>query len=540
VIDEQLTIYLRDVANLAGQRLRPDGLMAAPFYSPDGSEIGFLNASDTTLKRASVDGSDTPETLFDYGASFPFGASWDGEGHIVFGSIADERGLLQVPDHGGPAEEITQLGPGEEHVYPEVLPGRRGILFTTILNEGAAPSVSIEVLDLSTNERRILIESGTQAQFLDAGIIVYNDEGTLRAVRFDIEALRVEGNPITVLEGVEYYAGSFGAQFDVSRSGSLVYMNRTSLAGATERRLAIVDVLGQREPIETRVAPYMHPRVSPDGTEIAVQTLDANNQGIIWIYNFEREALRQLSRAGSNVRPIWTPDGERIAFASNRDGNWGIYWQRADGSDTATRLTIADDGREHYPDSWSPDGRWLTYTDIVPDQGEMQSIWALDVTTGGADPVHLTEPVSGGLEFSVDGDWIAYRLNNQVVVEPFPQTGAVYQVTQAGGSYPVWSPVGTRLLYRRAVGAQGSSTSPLVMVDVSTEGAFTFGNERIPPVTGFLTFFGHRDYDFMPDGERLVMVFPSVLDEVSSEEFVPRINVVLHWVEELKERLAIE
>jgi len=534
-----VSIYLRNVGQLEGRPLGSDADMPFPFYSSDGRSIGFVRPSAGALMRASRDGSTPPETIYAYPENtFPIGASWADDDTIVFALIRHPAGLLRIPARGGEVETLTEPEPGVEHLWPDVLPGGRGVLYASGRLDSAGSNLSVEVLDLETRDSKTLIASGSQPRYIEPGILVYLDRGVLRAVRFDPGRLEVVGESVSVLTGFEWSPVTGAAQFAVSENGSLAYLNRITLDATENRRLAIVEPDGRRWALEMRAGAYMHPRVSPDGNQVAVHTVDAEGRGIVWIYDLGRNAIRQLTQAGSNVRPIWTPDGERIAFASNRDGTWGIYWQRADGSDVATRLTTADEGWEHYPDSFTRDGLQLTFTNIVPDSGGMQSIWAVNVGDG-SEPRPITDPVSGGAEFSVDGNWIAYRLNNQVVVERFPRTGALYQVTQDGGSYPVWSPGGTRLLYRRIVVAgQAASTSPLVTVDATTGSAFTFGSEQVLPITGFMTFFGHRDYDFMPDGQRMVMVFPADAGE-SDERFVPRAHVVVNWVEELKERLSI-
>jgi serine/threonine-protein kinase len=529
-----LTIYLRDVGQNEGRVLRDGSFMAAPFYSPNGDAIGFVDPFDNTIKRVSRTGSESPQTIYEFETgAFPIGISWTENGNIVFGLSSDGRGLLRMSARGGEVEELTEVVDMEDHAYPEVLPGARHILFTSV---GADLMPKVEYLDLDSNTRHVVVSPGSQARYVEPGIIVYNDLGTLRAAAFDAESGRISGDPIPVVDNVEHDENSRGAQFAVSGNGTLVYINRASTGPVMERTLAIVNRNSTRDTLDIRVGPYMHPRVSPDGEEVAVQTLDENDNGIVWIYNLERNALRQLTQRGSNIRPIWTPTGERIAFASNRDGDWGIYWQAADGSDVATRLTTADPGMQHYPDSWSPDGRYLTFTNIDPVNAAIQSIWIMDVDAG-SEPTMLVSAASGGVEFSPNGQWIAYRWNQEVFVEPFPQTGALHQVTQDQGSYPVWSPTGEALWYRRAVNATGAPAAPLVAVEVTTDGVFTFGNEQILPMNGFMTFFAYRDYDFMPDGERMVMVFPADLGE--NEEFVPRANVVLNWAAELGERLGL-
>jgi hypothetical protein len=194
--------------------------MHEPFYSPEGDLIGFVDSDEGALKRVAVAGTERPETIYAYDQGRqPRGASWGEDGHIVFSLVNDGRGLLRVPEVGGAVEELTVEGPQDEHTYPEVLPGGRGILFTSETPEEGA---QIKVFDLDRpGEPRALGLAGSQARYMDPGILVYNDRGVLRAVGFDPESLRVLGTPVAVLEDVEFLPGSLGAQFAVSRSGSL-------------------------------------------------------------------------------------------------------------------------------------------------------------------------------------------------------------------------------------------------------------------------------------------------------------------------------
>ena len=294
-------------------------------------------------------------------------------------------------------------------------------------------------------------------------------------------------------------------------------------------------------PLPLPPKPYLHPRLSPDGTRLAVQTTDDRGHSDIWLYYLDgKTQIQQLAGKGSNSRPIWTRDSKRLTFTSNQGGTESIWWQPADGSGPAEQLTHADDGLPHWPDSWSPDGRTLAFTKYQ--QGE-QHVWVLPLDN--RDGVKMVAggrglQQAGGADFSPDGRWIAYRSNEgrpHIQLQPFPTTGAKYDTGQKdGGSYPVWASQ-TRLIYRRDVqNASGAlSGVGLVAVDVTTDGSPRFGDEHPLPAAGMLVYFGSRDYDVTANGDRLIVILPQNQERAAAAPR-PQINVVQNWFEELKKR----
>jgi Tol biopolymer transport system component len=253
-----------------------------------------------------------------------------------------------------------------------------------------------------------------------------------------------------------------------------------------------------------------------------------------------KTAIRPLTQQGKNFHPIWTPDSKRVTFASDRDGPMSIYWQPADGSGTPERLTTAEKGTQHFPDSWSPDGRTLVYQ--VFSTTETVDLWTMSLDSRDK-PVPLTKGTgrNHGAVFSPKGEWLAYGSNEgsqieQIYVEPIPRIpGVRYTITESEGAFPVWSPDGRSLFFRRVPrGAEGTGTH-LVQVEIVPGSTFAWQNERELPIKGFLLFGGQRDYDVMPDGKRFVMVFPPRNEAGELER--PRINVVVNWIEELKARV---
>jgi hypothetical protein len=361
---------------------------------------------------------------------------------------------------------------------------------------------------------------------------------------------RISGGPVPIDEGVWFSGGK--THFAVSPSGTLAFATGVGIGvSAPDTVLALVDRNGIVERLHVEANQYRGPRVSPDGAGIAVELIGDNARSSIWIYDLSgTRAFRQLLGAGSNTRPLWTPDGERLTYASDRGGTWGIYWQRADGGGVAERITTAEEGVEHYPDSWSTDGKTLAFTRIegTLDAIVSQTIWTVSLDEQGRpqEPaIFAHDNVGGGAEFSPGGKWIAYRSNAptppQVHVQPFPPTGEVHAVSNAGGSYPMWSKDGGELLYRRPATAAGANTLlTLGSVEVTSGSSFAWGNETTLQIPGGIAFFGYRDFDLMPDGEHIVTAVaagtpdtpPAVISDAGFS-----VQVVTNWSELLKERV---
>ena len=294
------------------------------------------------------------------------------------------------------------------------------------------------------------------------------------------------------------------------------------------------------EPLDAPPKEYLSPRLSPDGQTLAVQSVE-DSGNVLWVYDLTGDrAIQQLTFEADSHRPGWTPDSRRITFSSDQDGTMSLYWIPADGSGLAERLTTAEEGTSHWMGSWSPDGQVLVFN-VQRDRLTDWDIWTLSVDDGGTQSLYDTPGTAYfGPELSADGEWLAYGAGpnasrSDIYVEPFPSTGARRRISQAGGFWPLWSPEGNELFYRpNAIGGG----IVLRSVDIVTEPDFGFSNEQTLPVEGFSVVPFYRDYDVTADGERLVMVFPAVLEGPSEPAF-SRINIVLNWFEELKERVPV-
>jgi serine/threonine-protein kinase len=501
-------------------------------FSPDGEWLAFITATGQLQKMPVAGGAPVPLASQPAGAGQFVGASWTVPDRIILGL---GESVLSFPANGSTPEVLFKVEGGQA-VLPELLPDARTVLFTLAGPQGT--QVAVHSLD-SGNTKELF--PGTRPHYVSSGHIVYVSQNSLFARPFDLATLAPQGSSVPLVEGVLV---SGVPQYAVSASGSLVY---ASASRSPERTIGIASV-DSVTPLDLDPGLYSSPRVSPDGTRLVMQTSPIGAPPIlspaarIWVYDLNgKTAIRPLTQQGKNFHPIWTPpDGKRVTFASDRDGTMSIYWQPADGSGTPERLTTAEKGTQHFPDSWSPDGRTLVYQ--VFSTTETVDLWTMSLDSRDK-PVPLTKGTgrNHGAVFSPKGEWLAYGSNEgsqieQIYVEPIPRIpGVRYTITESEGAFPVWSPDGRSLFFRRVPrGAEGTGTH-LVQVEIVPGSTFAWQNERELPIKGFLLFGGQRDYDVMPDGKRFVMVFPPRNEAGELER--PRINVVVNWIEELKARV---
>jgi eukaryotic-like serine/threonine-protein kinase len=516
--------------------------IANPVFAPDGRSIAFYSVADNTIKRIGIDGGMAVAIC---PADNPFGMSW-GENGIVFGQ-GTGGGVLRVSPNGGAPERLVTVKQDEIAHGPQILPGGQAVLFTLASNTSTSAvdrfeKAKIVLQSLKTGERTTLLENGSDARYLPTGHLVYALNGTLLAVPFDVRQQKVSGGPVSVLEGIRRStaSGTGTAQFSVSGNGSLAYVPGPVSFAAAGRTLIVSDRNGAIAALPVAPAPYLHPRVSRDGKHVAVSTDDGKETNV-WIYELPAtSSIRRLTFAGHNRSPIWSPDGQRVAFQSDREGDLSIFVQRADGAGAAERLTKPERDAAHTPESWSPDGRTLLFS---AKKDGVFSLWAVSLDDRKVVPfgnVHSAEPIDA--MFSPDGHWIVYSSNDKagatpspnrgVYIQPFPSTGARYQVPkQRLDFHPSWDPSGTSLYYIPVV-------NQFSVIDVRTQPALTFGTAmrlRPLPTRGLSTDV--RDYDVLPDGRFLSV---SLGSDVSGTNAQPQINVVLNWYEELKQSVPVQ
>jgi hypothetical protein len=397
------------------------------------------------------------------------------------------------------------------------------------------------VQSLRTGERKTVLEGGSGARYVSTGHLIYAVGGIVFAAPFDLDHRELRGEAVPVVEGVR--RGTTGEiQLAVSDSGTLAYLPGPT-GSQTVRRLAIGDRSGNITGLPVPPADYSHVRASPDGTRAALGVDDGKQAGVLIYALNGTSAVQRLTTAGRNRFPVWSPDGRWIAFQSERDGDFAIFRQRADGTGAAERLTTPAAGEEHVPESWSPDGRHLSFGGPTSAAGKRIALWMLtlaDKTTAPFGDVSSTGGSIGSV-FSPDGKWLAYGkgaggvsgVNRGVFLQPFPATGAVYQVPkQLVDFHPVWTRSGSGELVFTASAIAGQ----LVAVRVTTEAGVTFGTPvRFPAsVTGDRVAGEARAWDILPDG-RFIGITSTTEDGVRGAS--SEMRLVLNWFEELKQRV---
>jgi serine/threonine protein kinase len=530
-------LWLRPIDQLDAVRLQGLQMPWSPFFSADGQWIGFFSVGE--LKKLSI--KDRTPVSICHVQGRPQGASWNQRNDIAFATNDAATGLLIVSADGGEPTVLTKPAPeaGEvDHLFPSFLPSGDAVLFTVTTNKGIDES-QVAVLDLRTGERKTLIRGGSNARYAETGHIVYVSAGGLRAVRFDPTGLNVTGESVALVERV-LTKSSGAADFSVSGQGTLVYV--AGEAAGPRRSLVWVDRQGHEERINAEPRAYVYPRLSPDGTRIALDARDQDSD--IWVWDLAHETLSSVTRhPAADVAPIWTPDGRDIIFGSTRNGAQNLYRQPADGSRPAERLTASDSTQ--FPLSISPGG-----SQVVVRQETSDAVLGFDLVL-----LHLASPVPSGDAvarttlvpmrtpypkdngvISPDGRWLAYESNEsnqyQIYVGPFPDLGGGrWQVSTGGGRAPLWAPNGRELFYLDANGF-------LTRVPVDTSGAFGYGKPARLLYTSYYTL-NIRTYDVSRDGQKFLMIkSPGAGDQqtVASQSII----VVQNWFEDLKRRASVK
>jgi eukaryotic-like serine/threonine-protein kinase len=436
-------------------------------------------------------------------------------------------GLFRTAARDGSPVALAAAGAGEQIVSVQMLPARRAILYTVIPTRGNVygmaanlPSARIEALDLGTGLRQVVVRGGGRPHYTGTGHLLYVSGGTLYAVPFDISQLQTRGAavPLIVSDGL--------LDYDVSAEGTLIYQ---ALLTKGQRELAWVDRRGHVTSLGAPGMNYAYPRISPDGTRVAIDVMDPADRDI-WMWDIGRRTLERFTKDPTgNPIVTWSPDGSHLVFGSERSGVSNAYRQASDGSGEPERLLASE--ALQMPISYTPDGRLLVSVDV---KGQQRDIYLMTLDGARKSEPLIHSPANElWAEVSPNGRWLVYDSDEsgqfEVYVRPFPDTyrGSRWQISAAGGRQPVWSRNGRELFYRDFSGA-------LMSVPLAAGPNFSPGRPvRLFEGTGYTgagAQGGGRTYDVSPDGSRFLMV------RAGDQSTTPLV-VVLNWFEELK-RLA--
>jgi serine/threonine-protein kinase len=500
-----------------------------PVFSPDGQWLGFSAAGK--FNKISVQGGPVVPL-----ADMPFaGASWSEDGSII---VSGSTGLIRIAPGGGAPAKVLELANGEfPAAFPEVLPRGRAVLFASYATL-SADKASVEVVTLTDGRRKTLVPGGTSPHYLPAtngsGYLIYTIKETLFAVPFDLDRLEVRGTPVPLLEDVAYQSRSGGSQFQVSRSGTLVYRKAGGSPGQGVATIQWVtpDIggTGRSQPLRSKPGIYISPRLSPDGTRLAVRVMEQGATDL-WIYDLRRDAMTRLTSGGVPSSLIWSPDSRYILFGTVRGG---IQWTRADGAGEPQPLTGTTAPQS--PLAITSDGKRLAYSEYT---GHSQ-IWTVPledangrIKAGKPEPFLKTEFTETCAVFSPDGKWLAYcskaAESYEVFVQAFPDTGRRWQISNHGGTSPRWAPNGRDLLYE-------SGDQIMAAAYTAKGGQFVSEKPRVwlSKLGGFHAGFGTA-WDLAPDGKRVAVVTPVETSGAPKQDH--EVVMLLNFFDELRRRV---
>ncbi len=514
-------LYVREIDNLQTRPLAGTEGAINPFFSPDGQWVAFFTVNK--LKKVSINGG--PPVSVASADNFGRGGAWRSDGTIVF-APGFASGLSIVNSAGGNVQNITTLKNGEgSHRFPHLL-GDTGYILFTVGTGGSWDDARIEVLKPGTNERKLLIEGGSDARYLPTGHLIYQRAGNLMAVPFDVKQLSVTGSPVSLVDGLLPSTDNTGAaQAAFADLGSLIYVS--GKGRVPQRTLAWMDRKGNDQPLDLPSRTYRHPRVSPDGRRLLVD-IDEGNKADIWIYDFVRGNLARETFDGNAAFGMWTPDGKKVTFQSQRSGHLNIYWKTIDTTGTEDRLTTSQ--HEQNPDSWSPDGSVLAFDELDPVTG--MDIWIVSLKGDRTPKPFVKTPFNeANLSFSLDGRWVAYQSDesgrDEIYVQPFSGPGNKELVSVEGGTEPLWSRDGHELVYRNG--------DKMMSVAVTLQPAFRTSKPVVLFERPMWIYPYYPHYDVSPDGRRFMMI-----KENEEAAAATGMTIILNWLEEVKQKVLAQ
>ena len=493
----QLNDYALWTYEIGGQRTNLlDGTQGAtnPFWSPDEKYIGFF--SDGKLKKIEASGG---KAQIICAAPNGRGGSWNRDGVIVFSPDA-LHGIARVSAAGGSPVDITSIDAARHetsHRWPVFLPDGKHFLFM-VANFAGNPEVNaIAVGSLDSAEKRIVVPATSNAAYVEPGYLLYlRDRTTLVAQPFSAKTFAVTGEPRALTDDVLFYSQVYRAVFDASRD---TLVTQTGKA-ASLSELSWFDRNGKAQGKLSAPAWYYNVRFSPDGRKLAVDQTDPDGKNTdIYVHDLERDAVTRLTFDPSlDQSAVWSPDGRKIVFSSNRQDPFSIYTKNADG--TGSEDLISNQGTLMLnPWDWSHDGKYILFR-------KGSELGYLSLADGQARTLTPPNFALRGAQFSPDGRWFAYASseggNMQVYVSTFPDANGKWQISTGGGLEPRWRRDGKELFY---ISSDGK------MMSVPIVGTTSF--EAGTPVALFTTHcrqpVSSQDvfcYDVTPDGQRFLIV----------------------------------
>ncbi|MEO5935618.1 MAG: protein kinase, partial [Terriglobales bacterium] len=475
-----------------------------PTFSPDGKWVAFFSSA-RALKKIPISGG-AATVVKENGDGL--GIAWAADGTIYHARWAE--GISAISPDGSERSVTTCSGKDGDrsHVWPQLLPGEKTLLFTT-WNGTNFDDARIEAVNLKDGKRTILIKGGTFGRYSPTGHLLYARAGTLYAVKFDAGSLAIKGSPAPVLQQVATGASNGDARMAISSSGHLAFVSGT-MAGIA-RELVILDRKGNAEKVSQAIQPYGAPSLSADGRYV-LTTLETSTYDV-WLLDRRRDTMSKLTFGADDNNAFWAPDAKRFAYLSSKSGFYEIYLRTME---SGTDEQLSSDRRTKAVLGWSPDGTAVLVA--ARNKETDYDLELLSVTDKKFSPL-VVEPLRQDMgRISPDGKWVIYTSNESGKMEVYLRSargGPKTQLSQDGGGAPRWGADGKEVIY----------VSKEKVLSVALR--FSLELEASKPVELFSDFRVWNGYQVLPDGKLLV-----VRDLDSSSQ--NRINIILGWTKELE------
>src|SRR5271157_1047316 len=507
-------LFVRPLSASTATPLSIPGPAYFPFWSPDGRQIAFSGLAN--LQKVDVGGG-PPITLCQT-QGIAFGGTWSRDG-VILVSI---QGLLhRVPAAGGEPKPLGSLAKGEfAQRWPQFLPDGKHYLYSSV---GSQPNLQgIYVASLDGGERKLIVATDANAVYVQSGHLLFVRGNVLMAQPFDLRNFKLQDEPRPIADHIAMMSATSnlsGAIFAASPNGVLVWRNGS---GTSESQLQWFDRSGKKLGAVGDAADFSSPALSPDEKKLAVSIVDPQAKTRdIWVIDLVRGTRTRLTfDPADDMNPVWSPDGTRIAFTSNRKGERDIYQKPADGSGQEELLLEAKDGQKNLED-WSPDGKYLLYNHqpsgqthlyVMPFEGDRKLV-----------PFLKTAFRTDQGQFSPNGRWLAYRSlesgKSEIYVQGFTlnasQPRGKWQVSTAGGAEARWRHDGKELYYYA-----GKS---IMAVEVKTDGPSFETSIPMPLFEVAVPSLGRNHFLVSRDGQRFLVITPA--EEIGNAPM----QVLVNW-----------